>query len=89
VGRVLGAAEPGLDQCEAGLHEDHQDGADHDPQQVGLLAQRIDRRDRVGIGILRAGDRGRQQDGGAGYCETDPYLPPERHAGSRTVTRAK
>ncbi len=34
VGCVFGPAEPGLDQREAGLHEDDQHRADHHPQQV-------------------------------------------------------
>ena len=34
VRRVFRPAEPGLDQGEAGLHEDDQNRADHDPQQV-------------------------------------------------------
>ena len=37
VGGVLGPAEAGLDQGEAGLHEDHQRGADDDPEQVAGL----------------------------------------------------
>ena len=40
VGGVLGPAEAGLDEREAGLHEDHEDGADDDPEQVDLLAER-------------------------------------------------
>ena len=36
VGRVLGAAEARFDQREARLHEDDENGADHDPQQVDV-----------------------------------------------------
>jgi hypothetical protein len=36
---VLLAGEAGLDECEAGLHEDHQHCADDHPQQAGLLAE--------------------------------------------------
>jgi hypothetical protein len=34
MGGVLGPAEAGFDKSEAGLHEDDQHSADHDPQQV-------------------------------------------------------
>ena len=63
VGGVLRPAEAGLDEREAGLHEDHQDGADDDPQQVDVLGQGHD-----GIHLLlREGD-GRQEHGAG---ETD------------------
>ena len=41
VSGVLLLSEAGLDECEAGLHEDDQDRADHHPQQVGGLRQRL------------------------------------------------
>ena len=41
-GRRAWPAEAGLDEREAGLHEDHQDGADDDPQQVDVLAEHDD-----------------------------------------------
>ena len=40
VGGVLRPAEAGLDEREAGLHEDDEHGADHDPQEVHLRAER-------------------------------------------------
>jgi hypothetical protein len=86
VGCVLGTAEPGLDQREAGLHEDDEHRADDDPQQVGLLAEAGDGLGRVDL--LRAGDAGHGQDQGAGDGDPDPCLPPQRHAGSRFVTSA-
>ena len=58
VGCVLRLAEAGFDEREAGLHEDDQDGADHDPQQVDVLCQR---RDGIHL-LLREGD-GRQERG--------------------------
>ena len=57
VGRVLGPAEAGLDEREARLHEDHQHGADDDPQQVDVLAEHGDR-----VGVLGVGDRRDQRD---------------------------
>ncbi len=39
VSRVLGTTEPRLDEGEAGLHEDHQDRPDDDPQHVDLPAE--------------------------------------------------
>ena len=53
VGGVLRPAEPGLDQGEPGLHEDHQDRADDDPQQVEAQADRCCRRTQL------PADRGR------------------------------
>ena len=55
VRRVLRPAEAGLDEREPGLHEDDQDGADDDPEQVDLLAEHRDR-----VGFLGVGD-GREQ----------------------------
>jgi hypothetical protein len=37
--RVLLLSEAGLDEGEAGLHEDHQHCADDHPEQVGLLSE--------------------------------------------------
>ena len=53
---VLGPAEAGLDQREARLHEDHQHGADDDPQQVDLRAEDLDVAQ-----LLRTGRAGRQR----------------------------
>ena len=65
VGGVLGAAEAGLDQGEAGLHEDDEDGTDDDPEQVDLLAEKGDRFSF----LLRAGHAGHDQGGDAGDAD--------------------
>ena len=76
VGRVLGPTEPGLDQREAGLHEDHEDGADDDPQQVDLLRRG---RDRCRVGVLgkRRGPEGHGEHAGEPECHEDlaPHQP--------------
>ena len=54
VRRVLLLGEAGLDEREAGLHEDHEDGTDDHPQQVHLLGERGDGIDL--LGERRAGD---------------------------------
>ena len=59
VGRVLGPAEAGLDEREAGLHEDHQDRPDDHPQQVEVAAEDADGRHRVVL--LGEGDAAGEQ----------------------------
>ena len=86
VGGVLGTAEAGLDQGEAGLHEDDEHGADDDPEQVGLLPEGGDRLG--GIDVLRAGDARCGEDQGAREGQPQSCFPPDRHAGSRVTTRA-
>ena len=74
VGGVLGTAEPGLDQREPGLHEDDEHGADDDPQQVGLLAERGHRLGRVDV--LGTGRPGRGQDQAAAMASPIPTFRP-------------
>ncbi len=81
VRRVLGPAEPGLHQCEAGLHEDHEHRADDDPQEVdshphvdrgrARLARLADRR----IAPGRPGRAGHQRDDQE-HQRPDGHQPP-------------
>ncbi len=73
VGGVLGPAEAGLDEGEAGLHEDHQDGADDDPQQVDLSAERGGRVSGV-LRECRCCEREHQHADDARACEQLPRL---------------
>ncbi len=72
MGGVLGPAEAGLDQREAGLHEDDQHCPDDDPEQVDLLTQRGDRLDRVNV--LGCGRTGEQADQTARHDEPSKEL---------------
>ena len=57
--------EAGLDEREAGLHEDDEHGADDDPQQVGRFAESDDGVDLLGEGLTgdhQSGDERRRRD---------------------------
>ena len=81
VGGVLGPAEAGLDEGEAGLHEDDQDRTDHHPQQVHLRAEERDGLERVRV--LGAGRRHHPQRGEQGHRRRDENAgaPPQRTRG--------
>ena len=82
VGGVLGPAEAGLDEGEAGLHEDDEDGADDHPQQVDVLPE-----DDHGVDLL-LGEGKRRNECGTGNADTDRgndstctfghWCPPEK-----------
>ena len=89
VGGVLGPAEAGLDEREAGLHEDHEHGAEDDPQQVDLLA----RASATGSVILGAGHGrvGQQHERCLPPRPTRALVRSERppgHSGTRTSGHA-
>ena len=70
LGGVLLLGESGLDEREAGLHEDHQDGADDHPEQVGRFTESNDGVDLLGKRL--AGDQ-EGGDGGADEAADDVF----------------
>ncbi len=83
VRRVLGPAEAGLDEGEAGLHEDHQDGTEDDPEQVRVLGEGVDVFDEL-LSTRHAGERHRGQ---RGHAEADEGLGVQRRPSGRSGTR--
>ena len=99
VSSVLGPAEAGLDQGEAGLHEDHQGGADDDPEQVagldGVIGGGADGVEVVGRGLFlgeRGAGRGQQRHTGDGSADGESLEVPAHSASipqSRSTVRIR
>ena len=80
VRRVLGPAEAGLDEREAGLHEDDEHRADDDPEQVHLDAQSRRCILALGLGTGRCRSDERQDHDQCGHEGPPRSFPEPFHA---------